>query len=323
MEDEADVTITQPLLPNLLILGAAKSGTSSLYSYLAQHPDVLMSRFKEPTFFVWEGREYDMRGRGPERAVINDLDSYLALFSEARNERVRGEASSGYLHTPGAAERIREHVPEARLMAILRNPVDRAYSAFLHARASGFEPLADFEQALDEEPHRIDTRWIGLTLYATVGMYAEQLERYLAVFPCEQIRVYLFDDLVRDPIRIAQDAFRWVGVSDSFEPDVSKRTNRGVAVRSVRLYNLLKSLRKTSLGRRLVLGTSARAFAQMISQRPKGQLSPNLRHRLASVFEDDIMRLSRLLDRDVSPWLEGREVPRMRSTTELGVHPCG
>jgi hypothetical protein len=131
-------------------------------------------------------------------------------------------------------------------MAILRNPIDRAYSAFLHARRSGLEPISNFEEALDDEPHRVRTGWIGLTTYATVGMYAEQLERYLAIFPCQQIRVYLFEDLVRDPVGLAQDAFRYLGVDDSYEPETSI-VNRGSAVRSVQLASVFNRLRASSV----------------------------------------------------------------------------
>jgi Sulfotransferase family len=324
VEHSTDVTGQALKLPNLLILGAAKSGTSSLYGYLAQHPDVFMSGFKEPHFFMWEGTEYDIEGPGVDRVgrrVIKDLEAYLKLFSDATHERIRGEASTGYLHTAGVAERIRAYVPEARLIAILRNPVDRAYSAFLHAQREGFEPIADFEQALREEPNRVTNRWIGLTLYATVGMYAEQLERYLAVFPCEQIRVYLFDDLAREPVHLAQDAFRYLGVSDSFEPDVSAPANRGSAVRSVRLRSLVRIVRKSSLGRRLPSGP-VRTILRTVNERPMKPLSPTLRHKLAGIFEADVMRLSRLLDRDLIAWLEGGAVPR-QNAGELGTHPCG
>lgn len=313
------------MLPNLLILGAAKSGTSSLYTYLGQHPQVFMSPFKEPTFFVWEGREYDIRGPGVEQIgkdMVKDIDSYLRLFSGGRHQRIRGEASTGYLHTPGVAERIRHHVPEAKLMAILRNPIDRAYSAFLHARRSGMEPISNFEQALDDEPHRVRTGWIGLTTYATVGMYAEQLERYLGIFPCQQIRIYLFEDLVRDPIGLAQDAFRYLGVDDSYEPDVSMQENRGSALRSVRLASIFRTLRATSFGRGSALGRSARALVGRLNEQPKGQPAPNVRRQLAAVFEADVDKLSRLLGRDLSPWLEGQTVVADHPGVELGAYPC-
>jgi hypothetical protein len=325
VEDGADVASRASLLPNLLILGAAKSGTSSLYRYLGQHPQVFMSPFKEPTFFVWEGREYDIRGPGVERIgnrMVKDIESYLSLFSDASHEQIRGEASTGYLHTPGAAERIRHHVPEARLMAILRNPIDRAYSAFLHAQRLGLEPLASFEQALDEEPDRVRTGWIGLTAYATVGMYAEQLERYIAVFPCQQIRIYLFEDLARDPIGLAEDAFRYLGVDDSYEPDVSIQANSGSAVHSVRLASLFRRLRNTSFGKQSRLGRSVRTFVGGLNERPKGQLAPSVRRRLAAVFEADVDKLSRLLGRDLSPWLDGGTVVANPPGAELGAYPC-
>jgi hypothetical protein len=291
--------------------------------YLDQHPDIFMSGFKEPHFFIWGGREYDIKGPGVERVgrrVVRDLDSYLDLFSGATHELIRGEASTGYLHTPGAAERIHSYVPEARMIAILRSPVDRAYSAFLHAQREGLEPLADFEQALQEEPKRVAEGWIGLTLYTTVGMYAEQLERYLAVFPCGQVRVYLFEDLVREPVRLAQDAFRYLGVDEAFQPDVSAQANQGSAVRSVRLWSFVRSIRKSPLGRRLPSGP-ARAILRTINERTMTPLSPALRQRLAPIFQADVTQLSRLLGRDLTPWLEAGKVPA-NPGSELGFHPC-
>ena len=310
-------------LPNMLILGAAKSGTSSLYTYLAQHPDVFMPRFKEPHFFVWEGRKYDIQGPGVERVgseMITDLDSYLKLFAQSAHERIRGEASTGYLHTLGVAERIHRHIPEASLIAILRNPIDRAYSAFLHAQRAGLEPIADFEKALRAEPNRVRSRWIGLTLYTTVGMYAAQLRRYLAVFPSEQIRVYLFDDFMRQPIDLVQDAFHYLGVDDRFQPDISTRANRGSAVRSVRLRTLARLVRDSSLGRRLPSGP-ARAVLRTINERPTRPLPPALRRELVGVFENDAKDLSSLIGRDVTPWFESGVVPPAPSGTELGSHP--
>jgi hypothetical protein len=321
---QADLPNHASKLPNMLILGAAKSGTSSLYRYLAQHPDVFMPRFKEPHFFVWEGREYDIEGPGVERVgkeMIKDLDSYQKLFAQATHERIRGEASTGYLHTPGVAERIHRHIPRASLIAILRNPIDRAYSAFLHAQRGGLEPIADFEQALRAEPSRVTNRWIGLTLYTTVGMYAAQLRRYLAVFPSEQIRVYLFDDFTREPVRLAQDAFHYLGVNDTFEPDVSTRANRGSAVRSVRLRSFARAVRGSSIGRRLPSGP-ARTVLRTINERSVRPLSPMLRRDLVSVFENDVADLSRLIDRDVTPWLESGVIPPVPPGTTLGSHPC-
>jgi hypothetical protein len=268
-------------------------------------------------------REYDLQGPRVERMgrrAVKDLDSYLKLFSGATHARVRGEASTGYLHTPGVAERIRSYVPDASLIAILRNPIDRAYSAFLHARRLGWEPLSDFEEALRVERLRVTERWIGLTLYTTVGQYADQLERYLAVFPCKQIRVYLFDDLVSQPTRLTQDVFRFLEVDDTFEPDVTMR-NRGRAVRSVRLSRFSRTLRQSRIGQRL-MDVQFATFLRVMNERPMEQLPTTTRQKLTKVFEPDIARLSQLLDKDLSAWLEGRPVPPAESSTNLGVHPC-
>jgi hypothetical protein len=311
-------------LPNMLILGAAKCGTSSLYKYLDQHPDVFMSPFKEPQFFIWEGRAYDIQGPGVQqvaKSVVTDLASYQELFSGAKHERIRGEGSTGYLHTPGVPERIRARVPNARLIAILRNPIDRAYSAFVHAQREGFEPLSNFSEALEQEQRRLEEGWIGLTLYTTIGMYASQLEGYLAHFPREQLRVYLFDDLVRNPLALARDAFRYLGVDDSFEPDVSLHENRGRAVRSVALRHLANVVRTSRIGRRVPSGPF-RAFLRTVNERPIEPLDDSDRQRLARAFERDLERLSQLLGRDLSPWLDARALVTENDGTDLGVHPC-
>ncbi|MGH9890428.1 MAG: sulfotransferase family protein [bacterium] len=312
------------MLPNFLLLGAAKAGTTSLYRYVAQHPDIFMSPVKEPGFFIWEGREYDVQGARLERVrsrPIQDFASYAELFSGAKQERIRGEGSTGYLHTPGVAERIRQCIPGAKLIAILRDPVDRAYSAFLNARTTGIEPFSDFAQALESEPRRVRNQWIGLTLYVTVGKYGQQLERYLAVFPPEQLRVYLYEDLAREPLALVQDAFRFLEVDDAFEPDVSGRANVSRAFRSARLYGFLKSSRAGSLAQRIVPRQPARLLHRKLNERPRPGLSSESRGEFAQKFEADLHLLSRQLNRDLSPWLEGNMVPAPRDGDEYGMHP--
>jgi hypothetical protein len=310
------------LLPNLLIIGAAKSGTSSLYNYLGQHPDVFMSTFKEPTFFIWNGREYNIQGPGTKdigSKMVTDLDSYLELFVGGQSKRIRGEASPGYLHTSGAAESIRDGVPDAKLIAILRNPIDRAYSAFLHARRTGIEPLLDIDHALDAEPERVRDHWIGMVLYTTVGMYSVQLERYLAVFPREQLRVYIYDDLVRDSLSVCRDAFRFLDVDDTFEPDTGTRHNTGRGVRSPRLHMYLQRYRKSLLAKRIFPRRLAKRIYWRINERKKQQLAEHSRLRLARTFEPDLSQLSQMLGRDLSPWLEGKNV--MPPRDDPGVNP--
>src|SRR3712207_6354190 len=131
-------------MPNFLIIGAMKSGTTALYYYLEQHPEIYMSPVKEPNFFSSQEQEN-------AADAVTDIGTYQHLFRGVSGEKAIGEASHSYLYEPGAAAEIRRYLPEAKLIAILRNPIDRAYSHFLHMVRSGTEPLDDFAQALQEE----------------------------------------------------------------------------------------------------------------------------------------------------------------------------
>lgn len=312
--------------PNLLILGAAKSATTSLYRYLAQHPDVFMSPVKEPSFFIWGESGFDAKGPGLNelrRRVVTDLSEYQKLFDEATSERVLGEASTGYLHTPGVPVRIRRCIPEAKLMAILRNPIDRAYSAFLHARDTGMEPIRDFEQALAQESARVREGWIGLTHYTNVGKYAEQIARYANLFPSEQMRIYLYDDLNRDPRAVVRDAYRFLRVDAEFDPDLNLRYNVRTELRWEGLRPLAKSKKLRRFTARLLPEHSMRRMSQFFKPKtqPRHELSLHIRDELAQTFAEDVRGVSAMIGRDLSPWLEGRSIPPEDGETPPGRHP--
>ena len=204
-------------MPNFLIIGAMKSGTTALYYYLEQHPEIYMSPVKEPNFFSSQEQE------NAADAVTN-IGTYQDLFRGGSGKKALGEASHSYLYEPRAAAEIKRYVPETKLIAILRNPIDRAYSHFLHMVRSGTEPLDDFAQALREEEVRIHKERTFQD-YIGRGLYYNQLKRYFRTFPQEQVRVYLYEDLSGAPISTVQDAFRFLKVDDSFVPDVSLRRN--------------------------------------------------------------------------------------------------
>src|SRR5918994_33933 len=188
-------------MPNFFIVGAQKAGTTSLYHYLNQHPDVFMSPRKEPFFFDRELNAHgevvkqEFGGPGDQQApkYVN-IREYEALFAGAKGEKAIGEASPLYIYAPGTAERIKRYVPEAKLIALLRNPADRAYSAFLHAVRIGREPLSDFAQALREEDDRIWYNWHYQFHYRNRGLYYAQLKRYFEVFGREKVGIWLYED---------------------------------------------------------------------------------------------------------------------------------
>ena len=173
-------------IPEFFLVGAAKSGTSSLYMYLTQHPRVFVPPIKEPHFFS------DFHH--PALAHIDTLDKYLALFDDCPENALAGDASTSYLYSRGAPRRIQALQPRARIMAILRNPIDRAYSFYWHNRRDFHEPLS-FEDALEAEPGRIEERAGFASHYVRSGMYHDQVRNYIDTFGRDRVRVWLTEDL--------------------------------------------------------------------------------------------------------------------------------
>lgn len=298
-------------VPTFLIIGAAKSGTTSLYYYLSQHPDVYTSPVKELRFFAYEEGIPPLDGPGDRESnqiLITEWEQYLEAFAGASDEQEVGEASPIYLYDPEVPRRIHTHLPEVRLIAILRNPVDRAYSHFNHLIKDDREPLRDFRRALEQEDRRIEAGWEWSWHYRKLGYYFEQLSRYEEYFDRDQIAVYLFEDLVEDNVGFAQEIYRWLGIDDSFVPDVSPQFRKTGVPRSNRFQRLLfnpdNPLRRLS---RYVLPerTRERWLAILKSMNlKKPPLSEDVRSELSAVYREDIEQLQEYLDRDLSHWLE-------------------
>jgi hypothetical protein len=306
------------MMPNFLVIGAAKCGTDSLNSYLDQHPDIFMSPNKEPMFFVAEGvPEIPFCGPGDRYAIerwncwVNTLEEYQSLFEALQSEKAIGEASTWYLYKDRARERIAHYVPDVRLIAILRNPVDRAYSAYNMLQGDGRESIADFDLALDAEDERVGKSWEPMWHYRRVGFYGAQLGRYYETFNREQIHVVLYDDFVARPVEVMQSIFRFLQVDDRFVPDVSERHNVSLVPKNPTYHNLVAGGHpaKRMLKRVLPATVRQRAKAKLLSgtlRRPT-PLAPETRRRLLEVFRPDVMQLQDLLGRDLSTWLTAEQ----------------
>jgi sulfotransferase family protein len=299
-------------LPTFLIIGAAKAGTNALYHDLRQHPQIYMSPWKEPKFFAFES-EADLgfraaNGDAPMNAtVVLDRDEYERLFAGARREAVLGEASPHYLYVEKAPRRIRELVPDMKVVAILRNPVDRAFSSYLHLVRDNLEPL-DFGAALDAEPERIAQNYALLYRYTDAGFYTRQLERYEALFPPEQLLVLLYDDLRSDPEGTCRRIFSFLGVDEDFVPDMAGEYNRSGIPKNRLMHRLLNP--SAPLKRRLwnVTPHFARerlldAQTKMVNRNLERQvIPPRERERLENVFGEEVAALEKRLGRDLSHW---------------------
>lgn len=297
--------INEMTLPNFLIIGAAKAGTSSLYSYLKEHPQIYMSPEKEPRYFTEELYTIYNNGvrQGGRRKALS-FDQYCQLFEEASDEIAIGEASTEYLYIPQAPVRIKQCIPNVKLIAILRNPVERAFSAFCYQLRDGYETLS-FEQALEAEAKRIEDGFRPGWHYKQVGFYYPQVKRYLEHFHPEQIKIYLYEELENDSTAVAQDVYKFLGVERAYTPSSTRQNISGIP--KSRLLqdiftkdNPLKSTFKPFLPNQL-----RKSIYQSISKRNLGAkpiLPPEIRQELIELYRKDIDRLQDLIQKDLSHW---------------------
>ena len=301
-------------MPDFFMIGAAKSGTSALWHHLREHPEIYMSPRKQTRFFVFDVEDPSFHGPAPKDLqrpyAIANLQDYLTLFDGVREETAVGEASWTYLYRPEAAGRIREYVPEARLIVILRNPADRAYSHYSQNLQDGREALADFSRALALEEARIRDNWWPEFHYVRMGLYCAQLKRYFEIFDRDQIKVFLHEDFNSDPYGLLRDTFEFLGVDETFTPHAAIRSNPSGVPKSKSLHALLRRLESTRPKiERFVPEKTLRPMVRL-SRNLKNrnvvrlQISPGERRRLIDeYFREDLEGLQQLIQRDLSAWL--------------------
>lgn len=298
-------------MPNFLIIGAAKAGTTSLYAWLKQHPQIYMVPVKETNFFAFEGEKLDFAEGSINQNYLagfkTNIESYLQQFQGVSQEIAIGEASPTYLYYPRTSERIRHYIPNIKLIAILRNPVERAYSMFLHHRREGIEPFSNFAQALEAEETRIRHNWWWGFYYVQGGFYYTQLKRYFNKFDKSQIKIYLYQNLKANPNELLQDMFEFIGVDSSFVPDMDTKYNITGIPKNQFWHQLLsqpnfikaalKPLVPKTFGQRITTSLRNRNLVK-----PKLPLS--LQKELLQIYLQDILKLQDLIEQDLSSWLD-------------------
>lgn len=297
-------------LPNFIVIGAPRAGTTSLYFTLGQHPQVHLSPVKEPRYFAFAGENLTFRGPGDDQSYNRSVTSrevYEGLFRPLPCHRAIGEMSTCYLLTPAAPERIHRLIPHTRLIAILRQPADRAYSNYLLMRRLGFETCADFRAALADEPRRMKENWAPVWYYRQRSRYCDSLRRYQKLFPPERIRIFLFEDLLNTPEAMLQDLYRFLELDEPKPALRLERHNDGGIPRSVRVDRLVSRPHPLKPFLRLLLPGSLRRrlglrFIRWNNRRLP--LDPELRNRLTGEFREDILELQDLTGRDLSHWLQ-------------------
>ncbi|HET9828073.1 MAG TPA: sulfotransferase [Nocardioidaceae bacterium] len=217
-------------LPDFLLVGAPKAGTTALHAALAQHPELFLSGVKEPKYYLC-GDSPPPAYRGPGDAHSNQewiwqRQRYLDLFADAGEDQLAGESTPLYLYHRDARRRIASDLPRARLVAVLRDPVDRAYSNWMHLWADGLEPCADVVEACNLEAKRVDDGWAPFWHYRGLGMYGRQLDDLFEHFPAEQVLVLRYRSLVDDPRTALNRVCRFLGVSEDVVTEIPKGNSK-------------------------------------------------------------------------------------------------
>ena len=300
--------------PELFLVGAPKCGTTSLYAQLQAHPEIFMSPVKEPAFF-----DVDLYQPTPG---TRSLEQYLSYFADASEEQLAGEASTSYLFSTRAAAEIAAFAPGAKIIAMVRDPVELMHAFHQQLLYQGQEHIEDFAAALEAEDERRPRVGFGLgerlpqvLLYRDVARLSEQLERYFDVFGRERVHVIVLDDYQRDAAAVYRGVLGFLGVSPDFRPTFEV-VNRYKGLRSSRLHRFLVQPPRTAQrlvrvavpeGPRRVLLGKAKRLNTVPRTRPP--MDPKLRRRLTAEFTPEVRRLGRLIGRDLSSWSKAATAP--------------
>jgi hypothetical protein len=313
-------------LPDFFVAGAPKAGTTALHAALARHPSLYMSAVKEPKFFLTDGPPPTRGGPGDAKTYTEHVwrrDEYEALFDQAPPGTLRGESTPFYLYRRSAQDRIRELIPGAKLIAILRDPVERAHSNWTHLWSAGLDPVGDFVAACAEEDRRIAAGWADFWHYTSLGRYGEQLERLYSVFPASQVFVLRYRSLIENPALVLDQICAFLGVEQGVITEVPRENVTAHPRRSVRHHVVARALRVSSAASRVVPAAGAVADSlERLLQRdgsPRRPLTWEQRQALLPKFEADIRLLEVITGEDYSNWL----MPRGDTGGLVGVRPAG
>ena len=304
---------TRECRPDVLIIGAPKAGTSALHAALAQHPQIYASPVKEPKYYMcWDAPPPAYRGPGDAHSNLEWIwrrRDYQALFRDAAESAVRLESTPFYLSMPGARRRIAEELPEAKLIIIVRDPIDRAYSNWMHLWVDGLEPISDFVAAWHAEDHRIAAGWAPFWHYRQLGRYGEQLADLLRLVERERVFVLRYWQLVSHPDETLHRVAHFLGIAedqvaaippDNARPFVEPGLRTSVLGHLIRAGAAAASYAPPQVWRRASKPLMSLLQHGGHTQRPK--LAPEQRTALLGDCLDDIALLEETLGESFEDW---------------------
>jgi Sulfotransferase family len=310
----------EAVLPEFLIIGAPKAGTTALHDALAAHPQLYASPVKEPKYFLTDDlppARSEHRGPGDAHSAREWVwrpAQYGQLFADAPAGTLRYESTPFYLWQCAAHPRIARALPAGKLIAVVRDPIDRAFSNWTHLRADGLEPEPDFLRACRAEPARVAMGWAPFWRYLELGRYGEQFANLFRHIDPARVRIVRYRELVETPRETLDGLCRFLGVDTGVLtrlPDSNLgRWAAGGALNGALRGTIRVGARAGAYLHPAIWRTAQRPLLAALQRgdAPRPRLAPEIRARLVDYYVEDVALLSRLLDADHYDWLapEGR-----------------
>lgn len=300
--------MTEVRWPNFLIVGAARSGTTSLHEHLSAHPDIFMPLQKEPSFFCFAGKPPQFKDS--RHRYITDTEEYLEIFRN-HPEKILGESSTPYLYFfEESIANIKKLIPdynETKILIILRDPAERAYSQYMHNRRDLREPLT-FMEALHAENTRIQENWHFDFFYAHKGFYFNQVQAYLQNF--KHVKIMFFDDLELQPKRFINEVLEFLEIdAESLQKDLQQRNQSGemkvkwfkkiLSNRSNPVLNYFRKMMSRETKKKLRMQVKNMLLRYNLK---KVEMDPEARKYLVELYKTDILQLEKLIDKKLDNW---------------------
>ena len=294
-------------LPNLLIVGAAKSGTTSLHNYLKQHPEIFMSNHKEPHFLI--NKEI---GENRIPKAVKKLNEYSNLFDGSDTFKYRGESSAMYLQFPNIAiKNIKKYLEkDIKIIIMLRNPIDRAFSGYQHVKRFNIDEELTFEQALEvcEDRYFKQTSLTPATRYIHIGMYYDFVKKFMHSFS-DQIHVIIYDDFIADTQNELSKVFSFLKVK-KIEININEKYMVGgwkwknsFFKNTFMKKSFLKKIIKTIAPFEFLRIFLNDLFKYLFTE-PDDKMDIALRKKLQNIYKNDVINLSKLLNKDLNFWIK-------------------
>lgn len=310
--------------PNFLVTGAAKCGTTTLYHYLRQHPSVYMSPIKEPNHFSTdiqpihfsaEYKKYEksknldiekyVSGEMQEEqwgAYVLNREHYIQLFKFAKGKQCIGEISNSYMFSMEAALNIKKEFPDMKIVMILRQPAERAYSHYLANLRDG-RTTRPFREEVEHDDSKNLHGWSISHLYYELGLYAEQIKRFQDLFPVDQIKIFLFDDLKTDNQKLAKELFAFLGLRSDVSIDYNERHNEARIPKNPGFIKFITQLGvKRKLFRALPKAWQKKAKDSFFKEGKVPKMSNEDKKWMTTRYLNQIEQLEKLIQRDLTSW---------------------